>query len=141
VSFAVLDTNVYIDHWEHGAHSDDLARVRQSLIVRHSAVVLSELRRGAHSAKARRMVESLRRIAGVVWTPTSVDWWRAGEIVAKIGNRHGWQAAKKRDFQNDALIALTARHHGAVVVTSNVDDFELLAREVSLRLWRLPARS
>jgi len=137
VSFAILDTNVYIDHWERGAHAAELALVRQSLIVLHSAVVLLELRRGAHTFQARRMVDSLRRVATAIWTPTSADWWQAGEIVAKVGNRLGWEAAKKRDFQNDVLIGLTARGHGAVVVTSHASDFELLAKEVPLRLWIL----
>jgi predicted nucleic acid-binding protein len=135
MAFAILDTNVYIDYWERGANVGELSQVRQSLIVRHSAVVLSELRRGVRSAKARRLIESLRRVASIVWTPTSDDWWRAGEIVAKIGNRLGWDAPKRRDFQNDALIALTARRHGAVVVTSDAADFQLLAPEISLRLW------
>jgi len=40
--------------------------------------------------------------------------------------------AKRREFQNDALIALTARHHGATVVTRNRGDFEFLARKVAL---------
>jgi predicted nucleic acid-binding protein len=32
------------------------------------------------------------------------------------------------------LIALTAVRHGATVVTTNGNDFELLARDVKLRL-------
>jgi predicted nucleic acid-binding protein len=137
VAFAILDTNVYIDHWERGAHATELDLVRQSLVVRHSAVVLSELRRGVRSPKARRTVEALRRVATTVWAPTVGDWWDAGEIVAKIGARAGWEAGKKRDFQNDALIGLTARRYGAVVVTSNAKDFELLGREIPFRLWLL----
>jgi predicted nucleic acid-binding protein len=134
VSFAILDTNVYIDHWERGAHVADLSSVQKAFIVRHSAVVLSELRRGAHTPAARKTVETLRRLASVVWAPTAEDWWRAGEVVAKFGHRHGWETAKRRDFQNDALIGLTARRHGAVVVTSNKVDFEMLADELSIRI-------
>jgi predicted nucleic acid-binding protein len=37
---------------------------------------------------------------------------------------------KRREFQNDALIALTARHHGATIVTRDRVDFELLARKL-----------
>ena len=43
---------------------------------------------------------------------------------------------KWRDFQNDALIALTARRHGATVVTANFSDFDLLRSE--LRISVLP---
>jgi predicted nucleic acid-binding protein len=137
--FAILDTNVYIDHWERGAHTEALGLVERSLIVRHSAVVLSELRRGAHTRQARRVIESLRRLAPIIWTPTEADWWQAGEMVARVGVRCGWDASKKRAFQNDVLIGLTARRHGALLITSNRADFERIAEEVPLRLWFLHA--
>jgi predicted nucleic acid-binding protein len=140
VPFALIDSNVYIDHWERGAHSEELDEIRHAFIVRHSAVVLSELRRGAHSTAARRTVSALRGLATVVWAPSADDWWRAGELVQKLGARHGGEAGKKRDFQNDALIALTAARHGAAVVTSNVADFALLARELPFRVWALSTR-
>ena len=37
-------------------------------------------------------------------------------------------------FQNDALIALTARRHGATIVTSDGEDFELLGRALRIRV-------
>jgi predicted nucleic acid-binding protein len=46
----------------------------------------------------------------------------------------GWDIKKRRDFQNDALIALTARRHGATVVTANRRDFEVLSRHVRVSL-------
>jgi len=35
---------------------------------------------------------------------------------------------KLRDMHFDVLIALTARNHGATVITSNKTDFELIRR-------------
>jgi predicted nucleic acid-binding protein len=137
VPFAILDTNVYIDHWERGSRSDELQLVRQSLIIRHSAVVLSELRRGARSTAAKRLVESLRRAASVILTPTEEDWWRAGEIISRLGMRRGWDPNKRRELQNDALIALTARRQGAIVVTGNAVDFQLLGEELGVEVWVL----
>jgi predicted nucleic acid-binding protein len=49
-----------------------------------------------------------------------------------------WNINKRRDFQNDALIALTSRRHGATVVTANSSDFELL--RAALRISVLPAK-
>ena len=49
-----------------------------------------------------------------------------------------YHAHKRRDFQNDALIGLTARRHGATIVTDNYADFELLRAE--LRISILPAK-
>jgi hypothetical protein len=45
---------------------------------------------------------------------------------------------KRRDFQNDALIALTARRHGATVVTANSSDFELLPSELRIAVSYCP---
>jgi predicted nucleic acid-binding protein len=39
---------------------------------------------------------------------------------------------KRREFQNDALIALTARGRGATVVTANRVDFALLEQLVPI---------
>ena len=135
--WAILDTSVYVGHWERGLYAETLAALRRGLIVRHSAVVLSELRRGARTRQARLLVEALFRLARIQWEPTAGDWWEAGRLIQKIGDAQGWDRSKRRDFQNDALIALTARRHGATVVTANRRDFELLSRELRVRV--LPA--
>jgi predicted nucleic acid-binding protein len=125
--WAIIDSSVYVGVWERGLHQEVLADVRRSHIIRHSAVVLSELRRGARTPAALRTVEGLHRIARAVWEPTSAEWWEAGRIIQSIGDANHWETAKRRDFQNDTLIFLTARRHGAAVVTANHGDFELLA--------------
>jgi len=134
---ALLDTSVYVGHWERGLYEGVLATVRRTFVVRHSAVVLSELRRGARDRGAVKLVEGLFRLAGTPWEPTAADWWEAGRIIQKVGDAHRWDRAKRCDFQNDALIALTARRHGAVVVTANLADFDLLGRELAVSV--LPA--
>ena len=131
--FALLDTNVYIDFWVGGLHAEAVETVHRGFVVRHAAVVLSELRRGARTQQARRTVESLYRLATEVWEPTAADWWQAGKLVRDIGDQQGWNVHKRREFQNDALLALTARQRGAVVITSNRRDFELLEPRVGVR--------
>ena len=138
MAVAILDTSVYIDHWERGLYQDTLESLRRAYIIRHSAVVLSELRRGARGRDAERLVASLFELATVRWEPSVADWWDAGRLVRSIGDKQDWDIHKRRDFQNDALIALTARAHGATVVTVNSSDFELL-RSV-LRISVLPAQ-
>ncbi|MBI4840901.1 MAG: type II toxin-antitoxin system VapC family toxin [candidate division NC10 bacterium] len=129
---AILDTTVYIGHWERGLYEEPLAAIRKAFDIRHSAVVLSELRRGARTREAQRLVEALYRLAPLRWEPTAADWWEAGRLIRKVGDAHRWDKRKRRDFQNDALIALTARRHGAIVVTANRMDFDLLSQELSL---------
>lgn len=135
--WAVLDTNVFIGHWERGLYQAELETIRRSYIVRQCSVVLSELRRGARTRTAQRLVESLHRLSTVQWEPSAADWWEAGRLIRKIGDARGWETNKRRDFQNDTLIALTARREGATVVTANREDYELLAAEIRVRLHLL----
>jgi predicted nucleic acid-binding protein len=135
--WAIIDTSVYIAHWERGLYEDEMAGVRQAFVVRHSAVVLSELRRGARTREARKLVATLFRLATVQWAPSAADWWRAATLIQEIGDAQGWDRSKRRDFQNDVLIALTARRHGATVVTSDRRDFGLLARTLRISTFLL----
>jgi predicted nucleic acid-binding protein len=133
--WAILDAAIYIGHWERGLYDEALAALRKAYVIRHSAVVLSELRRGARTREAQRLVDTLHRLASVCWEPTAADWWEAGRLVRKIGDAQSWDPSKRRGFQNDALIALTARRHGATVVTANRGDFELLSREIGVPVF------
>ena len=99
-------------------------------------MVLSELRRAARGREAQRLVAVLFELATVRWEPSVADWWEAGRLVRSIGDKRHWDINKRRDFQNDALIALTARRHGATVVTANFSDFDMLRSE--LRISVLP---
>ena len=132
MAWAILDTGVYIGYWERGLYEEALAAVRDAFIVRHSAVVLSELRRGARTREAQRLVEALYGLARTQWEPTAAEWWTAGRLIRKIGDAQRWERTKRRDFQNDALIALTARRQGATIVTTDRNDFDLLAKELQV---------
>jgi predicted nucleic acid-binding protein len=134
VRWAIIDTSVYIDHWERGLHDAALADVRKTFIIRQSSVVLSELRRGARTKAAQDLVQTLFGLARIQWAPTETDWWRAGVLIRQIGESRRWDAHKRRAVQNDVLIALTARRHGATIVTANRRDFELLGREVGISI-------
>jgi len=137
VPWAILDTSVYIGHWERGLYADALSAVRRTFVVRHSAVVLSELRRGARTREAQRLVVALYRLAAIQWEPLAADWWEAGRLIREIGDARRWDRNKRRDFQNDALIALIARRHGATIVTADTADFDLLAKELGVSVLAL----
>ena len=132
MAVAILDTSIYIDHWERGLYQETLENLRRAYIIRHSAVVLSELRRGARGREAERLVANLYDLATIRWEPSVGDWWGAGGLIRTIGDRENWDINKRRDFQNDALIALTARRHGATIVTANSSDFELLRSKLGI---------
>ncbi len=137
MSWAILDSSVYIGHWERGLYKSELAAIRKASIIRHSSVVLSELRRGARAMSAQRLVQALHRVAAVIGVPTTGVWWEAGRLIRKVGDAQSWDVIKRREFQNDALIALTARRYGAMVVTANKRDFALLAAETGISVHPL----
>jgi predicted nucleic acid-binding protein len=134
VAWVIIDSSVYIGHWERCDHQAPLEQVQKTHVIRQSAVVLSELRRGARTRAGQRLVETLARIARTAWEPTATDWWEAGRWIRKLGDARQWDVAKRREFQNDTLIALTARRHGASILTANHADFDLLARHLRVRV-------
>ena len=128
--YALLDTAIYIDVWESDRHQTLLASLRRRVIVRHSAVVLAELYRGARTTTALKRVLDLYRLARPCWTPDEGDWHAAGRVLRQIGVLNSWEGGRLWQLQNDVLIALTARKYGATVVTTNRRDFEMLARHI-----------
>jgi predicted nucleic acid-binding protein len=135
---AIVDTSVYVELWRHGHFAGEL--VALPYLVRQSAVVLSELRRGATMAKERRWIDELESDHGVYF-PGLREWRRAGEMLERLRRSKGYEAKKLRDLHFDALIALTGRAVGAVVITCNGDDFEALREEeeFDLDVWTVPS--
>ena len=118
--WAILDTNVYLGHWELGLYASELAMARRKFVIRHSAVVLSELRRGARTREALAVVGALYKLADVQWEPTTDDWWQAGRLIREIGDEQTWDKNKRRDFQNDALIGFSSATGSPRSVTTMV---------------------
>ena len=58
-------------------------------------------------------------------------------ILGKIYTGTGFTPDKLRDLHFDVLIALTARSHGARLITSNRSDFEMINRyrKLQLEIW------
>ena len=59
-------------------------------------------------------------------TPTEKNWLESGQILSKIRIDKGYSPDKLRNLHFDILIALTARTHGARLITSNRRDFEMI---------------
>jgi predicted nucleic acid-binding protein len=130
----IFDTSVLVDELRTGRHRARIAAITG--LVRISAVVLAELSRGVVSAAERRFLESLARSRPIL-TPTQANWLDSGQILAKIRADKGFSPEKLRGLHFDVLIVLTARSHGARVITSNRADFELIHRyrRFNLEIW------
>jgi predicted nucleic acid-binding protein len=130
----VFDTSVIIDDLRTLRHRERI----QSLVavIRTSSVVLAELWRGAANTSDREFLGALARSHPIL-TPTEKNWLESGEILSRIRADHGFEPSKLRDLHFDVLIALTARSHGARLITTNRKDFELINRyrQIKLEVW------
>jgi predicted nucleic acid-binding protein len=130
----LFDTSVLIDNQRTGCHSERIAACPGR--IRNSSVVLAELWRGATLATERKFVQAMQASRPVL-TPSEKNWFESGQILAAIRADKGFEAARVRDLHFDVLIALTARSHGATLITSNRADFELIReyRGFKLEIW------
>ena len=130
----ILDTSVLVDNLRTGRHRERIATL--SGLLRNSAVVLAELWRGAATQADREFLRALGKNHPVL-APTEGNWLESGLILAKMRAEHGYTSDKLRDVHFDVLIALTARSHGARLITSNRADFEAIHRhcQFQLEIW------
>lgn len=92
--------------------------------------------RGATRPTERDFLRALEKNHPVL-TPTARNWLDSGQLLGKMFVDRGLTAEKLRDLHFDVLIALTARSHGALLVTSNRADFEMISqyRKIELEIW------
>ena len=130
----IFDTSVLVDELRSGRHRLRMEAV--SGLVRSSSVVLAELWRGVTGSAERHVLQALGRNHPIL-TPTQQNWLESGQILADIRAAQALTRERLRDLHFDVLIALTARSHGARLITSNRADFELINRyrKFQLEVW------
>jgi len=165
---AMLDTTFYIHRLQRRAPTAILDFVDGRPVL-HSAVALSEisitagLLDPAHPDTARNRAALVRLLDAVGLSdcraPSPAAWAEAGMLSGILGRtqlglarpKGGLSAAEaccqrgeRRRLLNDALAFLTAREQGAVLVSSNVADMDLLLRfrpDARVLLYRQTARA
>ena len=133
-NIVLFDSSIIIDQIRTNRHLDRLMNIDG--LIRNSSVVLAELWRGARHPVDRLAIEALERNHPIL-VPTQNHWVESGQLLARMGDEKGFDAQKLRDLHFDVLIALTARSHGARLITSNGTDFELIRgyRDFRLEVW------
>lgn len=113
-----------------------------------SAIVLQELVAGAVDKSELQRLDTARHgfeKEGQLLVPTGEDWWLAGEVLNSLlrglkSKRRGLtpklHPAEKHRIVRDVLIARTARRAGALLVTDNMKDFEMIRRLCAVRTVR-----
>lgn len=130
----LFDTSIFIDHLRTGCHQERIDTL--SGLIRTSSVVLAELLRGATKPAEISFLKELQKNHPIL-SPTEKNWLESGQILAKMRADKGFTPDKLRDLHFDLLIALTARTHGARLISSNRVDFELIRayRDFVLEVW------
>ena len=136
----LFDTSVYISVLRDKSFAQTFRAqyVRAVPRTHFSSVVVQELLAGARTARHRRQAAALYESfekAGRILTPTHQVWKDAGSVLATVADRTPQFRSKLTSgFLNDILVALSGRSIGAVVVTRNRDDFELIREFRSFQL-------
>jgi predicted nucleic acid-binding protein len=130
----LFDTSVLVADIRTGCHKDRIESLMGS--IRLSAVVMSELWRGAKSAAEREYLLELEEDSSIL-IPTEENWLDSGRVLASMRKDRGLEPPRLRDMHFDVLIALTARDHGLRLITSNRRDFELIRRyrDFPMEIW------
>jgi predicted nucleic acid-binding protein len=133
-NLVIFDTSVLVDHLRTGCYQERIDSVTG--LIRTSSVVLAELWRGATRPQEHKFLHALARNHPVL-VPTEKNWLESGQVLGGMGAHKGFTPDKLRDLHFDVLIALTARSHGARLITSNRMDFEMISsyKKLHLEIW------
>lgn len=136
----VVDTTLYIRAFRESDYGERFRVWHAAMIPRlaMSTVVLHELLVGATSKRSRHLIEGgyamefQRR--GRLLTPSVSVWKNAADADLRLRARGRYrEKLGQRSFAHDLLIALTCREIGAILVTKNVADFELIRGVTGVR--------
>jgi predicted nucleic acid-binding protein len=123
----VLDTNLYVGWLNQGKH--EALAIGPGLVRYLSSVVQMELRAGARTRPARRILDQLVRAhaaATRLVAPTPAIFDDAGLVLQAL--LMAGREVRRASLVNDVLIALTARSIGATLYTADPDDFQAIRR-------------
>ena len=135
----LFDSTVYIAAMRRGDQGLVALRgLHSGSVVWLSAVVLEELYAGAWG-RSRDVVERMERDFDRmkrILVPNLRDWTDAGDVLAKLALKYGYEQIGQGRLANDALIAMSAGRRGIRVITANERDFRKLAEFRSFQ-WQV----
>jgi predicted nucleic acid-binding protein len=113
---------------------------------RMSAVVLQELTAGAadkSEIQSWHTTWKLHEKENTLLVPTGEDWWLAGKVLNSLlrglkskagGKTPKLPADEKQRIIRDVLIARTAKRAGALLITNNISDFQMIRQFCNVRI-------
>jgi predicted nucleic acid-binding protein len=126
----LFDTSVYVGALRDPSLADLLVkRWRGKAAIWLSSVVAEELYAGAmprDTSVVDRLVHDFDK-ADRILVPNLRDWIRAGNTLARLAEKYGYERIGQGRLTNDALIAMSAARLGITIITGNARDFARLA--------------
>jgi predicted nucleic acid-binding protein len=137
----LIDSNVYIHAFRDLAFGEWLRQFHYMHLPRLvlSGVVAHELLVGAANAARERwlqrgLIEPFRARRRL-HVPASQTWELAATVDRRLQKQKGLRSKlRARSFANDILIAASARELGAIILTENLDDFEIIGSVLDIQL-------
>lgn len=132
----VFDTSVWVEHLRLGSLDDVVPHLRGHFLLWMDSVSMAELLAGCRSKIERRVVTRMLapfERAGRVAHPGRDDFRRAATALSRLRER-GRSLRNPGGALLDALTATAAARLGALIVTNNLSDFDLLATELPVRV-------
>jgi predicted nucleic acid-binding protein len=136
----LFDSSVWIDHLRRGALDAVIPALRGRFALWMDSVVTAELLAGCRGKQERRTVEQLLapfERSGRIVAPLHSDFRRAATALSALRAR-GKTLASPGGVLLDALIMAMAGRIGAMVVSTNVRDFEPLAARLPVTFHPFP---
>jgi predicted nucleic acid-binding protein len=94
--------------------------------------------RGADAAGRKKLARFKRDFdnIGRLLVPALGDWTRAGDVLARIGAKYGYEQIGRGRLTNETLIGASASRLGITLLTVNKRDFARIAEFCPLK-WEL----
>ena len=128
---AFFDTSVHIAVLRSDLDLGEALRAVDCAPVRLSPVVASELLRGARGRSLRPVAQLVRQLVAIEPPSWRQCWLDAGRLLPRLFADH--ESIGLARLQNDLLIALTARHTGAALLSRD-GHFRTIRRHVPFHL-------
>lgn len=119
----LFDTSVFADY---GSRIEELLEASFS-----TSIVLFELVATSIDSTSMKKYKRWRILstkAKQLLTPTAEDWWETSKCVRRLYLMRDFQPSKLKTLRNDALIARLSVIHGGIVVTHDIDDFQIVQK-------------
>lgn len=128
---AFFDTSVHVALLRGTVEPNDVLEAVGRVAVRLSPVVASELLRGTSGRAARSVTQLVDRLVPLEPPSWRRCWLETGRLLPRVFRDH--EAVGLARLQNDVLLALTARHTGALLLTAD-RHFEALRTHLDFRI-------